>query len=437
METVIGIILLISFFAFIYYAAKGGNMLLGLFTMAMLWSALGAIGGVIDWATINSTVIQGGPEGFGPTAVNIMFGSWFGRILIETGIARTIIRKAVELGGDKPSFTTVLLCIVVAGIFTTAYGAGAVVAIGVIVFPIMLSLGVSKPLATGSFCMAVSAGLYFNSSLLSQAAGTMVVNEQKYDFANPSWYTFAAIALGLQLLFTIALVITQIRKEKKVQAWAAQEVDLSPELKNANLMACITPLLPVIFAVAFKLSSIAAIVVSVAWALLWTGNLKRWNNIGSIVEKTFHDGTSDVGLVLAFLLFMQMFAKAAGACKDLLAPIVGPVLPKSVFLLFIVFGLLGILALFRGPITIWGAGTATFAIIAGTGIYPLAILYPLFYIPCVAINTSICPTQSWVSWAIGYNKVTIKDFLKRVLPFALVLTFVLEIIAYFIFGTAV
>ena len=285
--------------------------------------------------------------------------------------------------------------------------------------------------------MAVSAGLYFNSSLLSQAAGTMVVNEQKYDFANPSWYTFAAIALGLQLLFTIALVITQIRKEKKVQAWAAQEVDLSPELKNANLMACITPLLPVIFAVAFKLSSIAAIVVSVAWALLWTGNLKRWNNIGSIVEKTFHDGTSDVGLVLAFLLFMQMFAKAAGACKDLLAPIVGPVLPKSVFLLFIVFGLLGILALFRGPITIWGAGTATFAIIAGTGIYPLAILYPLFYIPCVAINTSICPTQSWVSWAIGYNKVTIKDFLKRVLPFALVLTFVLEIIAYFIFGTAV
>ena len=45
METVIGIILLISFFAFIYYAAKGGNMLLGLFTMALLWSALGAIGG--------------------------------------------------------------------------------------------------------------------------------------------------------------------------------------------------------------------------------------------------------------------------------------------------------------------------------------------------------------------------------------------------------
>ena len=411
-------------------------MLLGLFSMAMLWSALGAIGGVVDWSTINNNIIQGGPEGFGPTAVNIMFGSWFGRILIETGIARTIIRKAVELGGDKPTLTCVLLCIIVAGIFTTAYGAGAVVAIGVIVFPIMLSLGISKPLATGSFCMAVSAGLYFNSSLLSQAAGTMLVNEAKYEFANSTWYTFAAFALALQLLFTIALVIIQIRKENKVQAWEAEEVDLSPEQKNVNFLACITPLLPVIFAVAFKLSSIAAMVVSVIWALAWTGNSKRWNQIGKIVEKTFHDGTADVGLVLAFLLFMQMFAKAAGSCKALLAPIVTPILPSNIFLLFLVFGLLGILALFRGPMTIWGAGTATFAIVAGTGLYPLSILYPLFYIPCVAINTSICPTQSWVSWAIGYNKVSIKDFLKRVLPYALLLTFVLEVIAYFIFGTA-
>lgn len=440
MQTVIGIILLISFFAFIVYAVKGGNMLLGLFAMAMLWSALGVIGGVVDWKTINTTIIQGGPEGFGPTAVNIMFGSWFGRILIETGIARTIIRKAVELGGDKPTLTTILLCIVVACIFTTAYGAGAVVAIGVIVFPIMLSLGISKPLATGSFCMAVSAGLYFNSSLLSQAAGVMAIKDAKYTFANPTWYTFAGIAFALQLLFTIALVVIQIRMENRSQvrahaAWSADDPDISPEEQNANLFACLTPLLPVFFAIVFQFSAIASIVVAVAWGLAWTGKLKKWNDIGKIVEKTFHEGTSDVGLVLAFLLFMQMFAKAAGACKALLSPIVSPILPNNLFMLFLVFGLLGILALFRGPMTIWGAGTATFAIVAGTGLYPLAILYPLFYIPCVAVNTSICPTQSWVSWAIGYNKVNMKDFLMRVLPYALALTFVLEMVAYVIFAS--
>ncbi len=432
MQTAVGVILLITFFAFIYYAAKGGNLLLGLFSMAVIWSALGVIGGVLDWETINKTIFQAGPEGFGPTAVNIIFGSWFGRILLETGIARTIIRKAVELGGDKPALTCVLLCVVVTGIFTTAYGAGAVVAIGVIVFPIMLSLGISKTLATCSYAMSVGCGLYLNSSLLTQAAGTMALGEEKYNPLSPEWYRFAGIALAIHLIFVIVMVVLGVRKEQKVHAWAAASGVSSGE--NVSMIACITPLLPVFFAIAFGFSSIVAIIVAVIWALFFTGNLKGWDGIAKIVEKTFYDGVSDVGLTLGFLLFLQMFIKAAGSCKDLLAPIVSPILPSNLMLLFLVFGLLGFLALFRGPTTIWGAGTATFAILAGTGLYPLSILYPLFYIPCCTITTSICPTQSWNMWAIGYNKVSVKDFLRQVLPFALPLCLILEMVAYAMFA---
>ena len=432
MQTAVGVLLLITFFAFIYYAAKGGNLLLGLFSMAVIWSALGVIGGVLDWETINKTIFQAGPEGFGPTAVNIIFGSWFGRILLETGIARTIIRKAVELGGDKPALTCVLLCVVVTGIFTPAYGAGAVVAIGVIVFPIMLSLGISKSLATASYAMSVGCGLYLNSSLLTQAAGTMALGEEKYNPLSPEWYRFAGIALAIHLIFVIIMVVLGVRKEQKVHAWAAAAGASSSE--NVSMIACITPLLPVFFAIAFGFSSIVAIIVAVIWALFFTKNLKNWDGIAKIVEKTFYDGVSDVGLTLGFLLFLQMFIKAAGSCKDLLAPIVSPILPSNLFLLFLVFGLLGFLALFRGPTTIWGAGTATFAILAGTGLYPLAILYPLFYIPCCTITTSICPTQSWNMWAIGYNKVSVKDFLRQVLPYALPLCLILEMVAYAMFA---
>lgn len=432
MQTAVGVLLLITFFAFIYYAAKGGNLLLGLFSMAVIWSALGVIGGVLDWETINKTIFQAGPEGFGPTAVNIIFGSWFGRILLETGIARTIIRKAVELGGDKPALTCVLLCVVVTGIFTTAYGAGAVVAIGVIVFPIMLSLGISKTLATCSYAMSVGCGLYLNSSLLTQAAGTMALGEEKYNPLSPEWYRFAGIALAIHLIFVIVMVVMGVRKEQKVHAWAA--ASSAPSGENVSMIACITPLLPVFFAIAFGFSSIVAIIVAVIWALFFTGNLKSWDGIAKIVEKTFYDGVSDVGLTLGFLLFLQMFIKAAGSCKDLLAPIVSPILPSNLMLLFLVFGLLGFLALFRGPTTIWGAGTATFAILAGTGLYPLSILYPLFYIPCCTITTSICPTQSWNMWAIGYNKVSVKDFLRQVLPYALPLCLILEMVAYAMFA---
>ncbi len=89
------------------------------------------------------------------------------------------------------------------------------------------------------------------------------------------------------------------------------------------------------------------------------------------------------------------------------------------FVLFLAFGLLSFLSLFRGPLTIWGAGVATFAIVAGTGILPLAVLYPLFYIQSTTVTTNCCPTQSWNMWAIGYTKISTRDYMKQTLVYAL------------------
>ena len=438
MNTVIGIILLITYFAFIFYAVKGGNLLLGLFVMAVLWSGLSLIAGTVSLNDINTTIFQGGPETFGPTAINIIFGSWFGRILIETGIARTIIRKAVELGGDKPALTVILLSFVVTAIFTTAYGVGAVVAIAVIVFPIMLSLGISKPLATGAYSMAVGAGLWLNSALLSQAVGTMAIGDQKY-VIGPAWYSFGAVAVAVSVVTYSIMILISTRKLNKVHAWAAPDPDavVDTQPKNANLWACITPIIPVTLAIALGVNSIPSIIIAVIWALAWTGYLsKGWTKIADVVQKTFYDGVTDVGLVLGFLLFLQMFIKSAGSAKTLLGPIVSPLLPNSLFLLFLVFGLFAFLALFRGPLTIWGAGAATFAIIAGQGVYPIAILFPLFYITATAITTNIGPTQSWNLWAIGYNKISVSDYMKQTLPYALPMALVLELVAFFMFAAA-
>ena len=45
-------------------------------------------------------MFQSGPEGWGSVLVNVVFGAWFGRVLLETGIAATLIRKTTELGGS-------------------------------------------------------------------------------------------------------------------------------------------------------------------------------------------------------------------------------------------------------------------------------------------------------------------------------------------------
>jgi len=85
MNTVVGILLLITYVVFAIYAAKGGNLMIGFFVMAVLWAGLGAIAGVTVWSStaegvidINNGIFEQGPELWGSTAAIIIFGSWFG-----------------------------------------------------------------------------------------------------------------------------------------------------------------------------------------------------------------------------------------------------------------------------------------------------------------------------------------------------------------------
>ena len=88
---------------------------------------------------------------------------------MDTGIAATLIRKVVELGGDKPRITMALLCIVTAIIFMSMTGIGPVISIAVIVLPILLSLGIPAPVAMFSFMGSIMAGIFGN-----------IVNFQQY-----------------------------------------------------------------------------------------------------------------------------------------------------------------------------------------------------------------------------------------------------------------
>ena len=73
--------------------------------------------GVIDVLTHTHIYTTGPAEYAKSILVNVFFGAFFGRVLVDSGIAATLIRKVVELGGDKPRITMSLLCVVTAVIF--------------------------------------------------------------------------------------------------------------------------------------------------------------------------------------------------------------------------------------------------------------------------------------------------------------------------------
>ena len=216
MEYVIGALLLASFFGLAVYAVRGGNLMIGMLIIGTLWTVLPLFGntfatnpdfiaaypGVTDISFVDAItkVYQSGPEGWGSVLVNVVFGAWFGRVLLETGIADALIRKTVELGGDKPIVISVLLSIVTTAIFSTLFGAGAVVAIGVIILPILMSLGIPKVLAVGSFMMSVGAGMYLNPVLSGQFLAFFLDEngKQLITYDDPARLRWAVIGMLVQ-----------------------------------------------------------------------------------------------------------------------------------------------------------------------------------------------------------------------------------------------
>lgn len=428
LNVLIGILLLLTYFGLIAYAAKGGNLMLGFLVMAIVWVALGALGGKISWEVAQTQVFQGGPESWGATAVVVIFGSWFGRVLVETGIAASIIRKTVELGGDKPLITTVLLSIVTGLIFTSTFGAGAVVAIGVIVLPILLSLGVPKPLAVSSYLMSVGSGMYVNLVLFKQMQG--IFKGFKYD---NNYLKFGFAAMAVQLIVIIVMLAVRLKKSAVNHAWAAQARTASTGSQSAPGIALITPIIPVFLAIVFKWQPIPAFIVAVFYALFVCGKIKSYKDCEKIVTKTFYDGVVDVASLLGFLFILPMFNKVAGLDAGFFQAILGGVMPKSALVLCIAFAIIAPLGLFRGPLTVFGAGSATLGILNALGIYTSTLLFPLIYIPTITMNISCCPTQSWNLWALNYSKVSVKEFLKSGVFWGWVICIINTILVYFMY----
>lgn len=426
---IIGILLLLSYFGLIYFAAKGGNLMLGFLVMAIIWVALGMAGGKITWQIAQTQVFQGGPESWGATAVVVIFGSWFGRVLVETGIAATIIRKTVELGGDKPLVTTVLLSVVTGLIFTSTFGAGAVVAIGVIVLPILLSLGVPKTLAVSSYLMSVGSGMYVNLVLFKQMQG--IFQGFKYD---NNYLKFGFVAMGVQLLVIIVMLAVRLRKTAVNHAWAASSSSANTQSTHVPAIALITPIIPVILAIVFNWQPIPAFIVAVFYALFICGKLKSFKETEKIVTKTFYDGVVDVASLLGFLFILPMFNKVSGLDAYFFKVILGGVMPTSALFLCILFAVIAPLGLFRGPLTVFGAGSATLGILNAIGSFTPALLFPLIYIPTITMNISACPTQSWNLWALNYSKVSVKDFLKSGVLWAWIICIINTIVVFMMYG---
>jgi len=444
-NTIIGILMILSFVYMIWYCVKGHNLMVGFFLMSVLWVAFALIGNAIapNDAMAGKTIIdilknvfQEGPESYGKSIlVNIFFGAFFGRVLMDTGIAATLIRKVVELGGDKPRITMTLLCIITAIIFTSMTGIGPVISIAIIVLPILLSLGIPSPVAMFAFMGSIMAGIFANIVNFTQY-DTMLVNMKKSyaSYTYNDYFPFGIFAMVVALI--VVLIVSNIAVgRKKTYSWAAPaDKNNGKTIENAPAISWISVILPVLLVILFKIPIIFAFIIASLYALATCGKLKGgYASICRMLAKQFSDGAVDVAPMVGFLLTLSMFNNAAVLAVPYFKTLFGAVIPTSALTLCVTFAILTPLSFFRGPMNLVGCGMAVLALVMSSANWPVQFLYPLF------ATTTIAPehidiTQSWVAWGFGYTKVKPKDYMKMSIPTGWIVGAILCISIYFLYG---
>ena len=205
------------------------------------------------------------------------------------------------------------------------------------------------------------------------------------------------------------------------------------ETKHVPGIALITPFVPVILTIAFNWPIILGFLMAAFFAMAVCGEMKTYKDTVRMFSKTFFDGVVDTAPLVGISALIPMFNAASALCVPYFQALLGNVVPSSTLIICIVFMVIAPLGLFRGPLTLAGAGAATLGILKSLG-FSNTFLFPLMYAPTVTMNISCCITQSWIVWGLTYTNVDGRDFLKRTIPTGWIICAILAALTFVMFG---
>jgi H+/gluconate symporter-like permease len=428
----IGLLLLFLIFAGLMFTRKI-PALLALPMMAILIAVLAQL----PAKDILNQIIGQGSVKLASVYVAVFMGAMMGRVMMQTGIAESIIKRAAEFGGEKPLMVSFVLMLVTALLFTTLQGLGAIITVGSLVLPIMMSLGIPRKLAGTLFLLAFGTGFIFNPILFTLYRQLLQVKETETLPTEVS--TFGLILLGLMLITVLIYALIAAKRSGEILLKSADSSTLlqrDPN-KKVSFIALFTPLVPLMLFFGFnyaglKLDFIAAFIIGSVFAVLTTDWKSGIKTLTASAIKGIEDGAPAALLMMG--IGMLLNALNLQPIKTALEPIIKSLPFSSPIFYVLFFGLLSPLALYRGPLNIFGMGIGLFTIMFGTHVLPpLALLAAIM---CVAQVQNICdPTNTHNVWIANFTGVRVEDLTKEtLLPILLVCLAGLIISVFLFFG---
>lgn len=427
-----------------------------LLALPLMALAIAIVGG-IPGGEILEEVINKGSVKLHAAYTTTMFGAVLAELMNRHGIAKAVVRWVAEFAGDNPYVLGVVLTLVTALLFSTLGGLGAVIMIGTIILPVMLSLGISPVTAGGLYLFGISIGGMFN-----------LANWQLYmDVLNVEQPVIVSFVVPFAFILAIVMLVflaVELRSRKNIKFLVAgvtfsglclfalqheqlvggpkpvpgavpvvPEWSLHGTLIALGLLACyaayrnfsknyalsavalVTPLVPLVLVLACKWGILPAFVVAIAYGVLATW---RKDSI-TILTRAIIDGITTVIPAIFLMIGIGMLISAVSNPKIAgeIAPLMASLVPTTAVAYVAVFTLIAPLSLYRGPLSLWGMGSGLVKLMqSSTTLSGSAIMGMLMSVGQVQ---GICdPTNTHNIWIATYLGTDTQVLLRRTIPYA-------------------
>lgn len=385
------------------------------FALALLAVAIAFLAGApfTGKNSVLDTVLQEGAPALAATMIAIILGSWLGKLLDETGIAGTLVRKIVEFGGDRPTVVALGVLAVSALVGTVTGSAPAAMLAGIIGIPAMIAVGVPKVTAAGTVLMGIAVGIPFELPLWQFFSTAL-------DLPIPTVRGFMVKLFPFALAAALAFVLVETRRRGTEHAWSLKSVDAKPrsrreQLGDAPWYALLAPAVPLVLALGFELAIIPSLLAGVLYALVTT---TRPGTMNKRLLRTLYGGFEVAAPPIALFIAIGILlaaVKLPGAV-DALEPLVKAVSPHNPVVFVLVFTLLVPLCLYRGPLNVFGLGAGIAGVLIATGIYPAVAVLGMATSYNQVFGVAD-PTSTQTVWSAQYAGVSPQQVMVRTLPY--------------------
>ena len=362
-----------------------------------------------DTQSITDFVLSKGAVKLAGTISVTIFGAIFAKAIQKEGISDAIIRKAAELAGDKPTAIALALTAAIAIIFTAMSGAGPVIMVSQIAIPLFLSAGIEPVVAASLILFGLNIGLLFNVSQYQLYVDTIGMD------MNVILSTSAVMGV-ICVIVTIIYIVVNTRSAKKSAAWAAK----APAKTDVNPVALIMPLVPIVLVFFLKWNAETALLISIIVTVLITKPKEAIQVLSSSVVEGIKDVAGVVGLMMGIGILLN--GVSATQTSSLMQPIISAIVPSNPIVYVILFTILSPLALYRGPLNMYGLGSGLAKIMVAAGTLSASAvgmaLRSTSVVQCVSDPTN---TQNVI--VADYANVDVNDILKSTLPYTMVMAF--------------